>query len=715
MGSTFSEIAALNSEALFDKDNQEQVYAYEMISKTQNSFFLTGRAGTGKTSFLKYVQKNIRKNFVILAPTGVAAINAGGTTIHSFFGLNYGVIGPKDIAEVNSRKISVIKNVDTIIIDEVSMVRCDIMDAIDRALRHIRKSPEAFGGVQMVFVGDLFQLPPIATASDSDLLSKIYGTHSFYFYRSKAIQRIALPKIEFLRIYRQKDEQFIKILDSFRLGNVTPSILRQVNERVTGSILDKDDYRITLTSYKNDAELINRTRLSEIDSQSYFYEASYERDWTRCKDVAEDVLELKVGAHVMFTRNDSNGRWVNGTIGRISELTENSIQVCLGNGESEFVGKERWDAIEYVYNEETKEIKQSVVGSVTQYPLRLAWAMTIHKSQSLSFDKVAIDFGFGAFTYGQAYVALSRCRSLAGLQLLKPITFRSVQVSQEIIAFASSFNDNQQIAQELTIGETIDEDLRAHNFDGAATKLYDMAITAAKGANIPYAYDLMNRALGYVIEDDCLKGKRWEPVWNNSTEAIILNAIGLFYSGDHKKSLAILEAVLNSQPDNFNAMYVRTRCLEMDNRWDEVKDSCFKMMDIFQKAKFNGVDSVSFRKLGYRIAVYDDSIFANDGLNDMKRMVLEHPLIDTYHLALKQMIQKHKDEEAFRYDNANHICQQLFDRKINPETFLQTIKKERSENSEMWQAYISYLRNLEIPEGLTLWEEKCVVDAPIYE
>lgn len=440
-----------------DTSNREMCNAYELATKTRRSFFLTGRAGTGKTTFLKAIQEENTKRMIVLAPTGVAAINAGGQTIHSFFGLGFGVLGPGEIGTLNSTKISVVNNIDAIIIDEVSMVRCDIMDCIDRTLRHYRHSSFPFGGVQMILVGDMFQLEPIAKPEDKAILKTIYGNEECYFYNSRVIQSLNLPKIEFLKIYRQNDEHFIKLLEHFRTGRVTYSDLSLVNTRVVKSINNNENYKVTLTSYVRDAELINETKLVSLPGELYSFEAEFEGNVNGGREVAETLLRLKKGAQIMFTKNDADKRWVNGTIAIVTSISEVGIIVSKEDGEQIVLDRETWDICEYVYDPSVKSCKKRIVGRVTQYPVRLAWAITIHKSQSLTFDHVAIDFGWGAFSNGQAYVALSRARTLEGIDLIRPVTYRSVKVSQNVLQFSTSYNDRQQIELELSAGEAENE------------------------------------------------------------------------------------------------------------------------------------------------------------------------------------------------------------------------------------------------------------------
>lgn len=518
--------------SFFDENNTELQNAYRMIADTNQSIFLTGRAGTGKTTFLKAVVENVDKRFVVLAPTGVAAINAEGVTIHSFFGFDFGVQDNKSVGNVGIDKISMIRNIDTIIIDEVSMVRCDIIDAIDRTLRGYRNSSEPFGGIQMVFVGDLFQLPPVVKNDVAEYLHSLYNTHNFYFYNAKAFANIALPKIELIKVYRQADPDYIGVLDRIRMGKATHRDLDTINSRVESTAIFDDDLTLTLTSYKKDADLINKTRLDELGGRTYKYVAIHTGKDFRYSDVAEEELELKKDAQVLFTKNDSEcHRWVNGTIGRITDISENSIAVKLKDGKVCTVERATWDCYRYEYNSEKGRFERVVEGSVTQFPLRLAWAMTIHKSQSLTFDKVKIDFGRFAFAEGMAYVALSRCRTLEGLTLLKPITFQSVRVSGDVQKFASTFNDEEIIANELTVGEALNDFRKRNDFDGAAIKLYDMACAEAESGHTSFAYDLMNRSLSCIADDGCLVGHQWHRISNRDKYCIVLNAIGLFYSG----------------------------------------------------------------------------------------------------------------------------------------------------------------------------------------
>ena len=622
----------------FDSGNVEQNQAFDMIAKTNNSFFLTGRAGTGKTTFLKTVQEKIEKKFIVLAPTGIAAINAGGQTIHSFFGLDFGVLGPGDIGTMNSNKISLIRHIDTIIIDEVSMVRCDVMDAIDRTLRFYRKNSAPFGGLQMVFVGDMFQLEPVVTQVDREILQDIYRSDSFYFYKAAVIQRYGLPKIEFMKIYRQSDPVFIELLEHVRTGSVSYRDMLRINSRVVAPGEGSQKLKVTLTCTKRSAQLINEKKLEELGGDLMVYEAEHSGDTRKCQDVAEDRLCLRVGAQVMFTRNDPFQRWANGTLSVVHSLSDNCIKVRFDDGIIQEVQKVQWESIEYEYDEKSKSSKKRTIGTITQYPLKLAWAITIHKSQSLTFDRVAVDFGKSAFTNGQAYVALSRSRSLEGLELLRPMTLSSVLVSKDVLDFSADMNNTEIIMREINIGAAINGFVKKMDCDGAATTLYDMAQKEVDHGNYSYASELMTRAMSYVVDDECLKGKEWTPIMSDNVEHQFLNAIGLFYSGMVEESEKALSGMASLFSLSFDGLYILSRCYEEQGKWDRVEEIYKRMMEIFNQSREMGLDSISYRKFKYRLAILNERIYADPGAGLMRQLMAENPGYDKYHLALRAML-----------------------------------------------------------------------------
>lgn len=694
-------------EAKFDSTNNEQRSAYRMIERTNNSFFLAGRAGTGKTTFLKNVQEGIKKNFVILAPTGQAAINAGGQTIHSFFGFNFGVLGPGEIGSMNRMKIGLVRNLDTIIIDEVSMVRCDIIDAIDRTLRHYVGNSAPFGGIQMVFVGDMFQLEPIATQKDRETLKDIYGHECFYFYKAAAIERINLPKIEFLKIYRQSDPGFIELLEHVRLGKMTVRDLIRINSRV--SLCEDERMRITLCSTNADAKRINDGRLAEIDSEEKIYNATYSGKTRVTSDVAEELLTLKVGAQVMFTKNDRSRRWVNGTIGEIIELGEENVTVKLESGEQYIVEKEDWESIDYEYDHEKKRCIKTITGKVEQLPLRLAWAITIHKSQSLTFDHVAIDFGRGAFSNGQAYVALSRARTFDGLELVRPMSPASVRVSRAVLDFAEDFNDNDVIDRELSIGEAISAFEKSKDYDGAAVTLYEMASEEVGAGHTDRAYDYLMRAMAFIVDDECLKGKSWTTVNGAGNDFSVMNACGLYYSGKTDAAEAILRGLDNIWLDNnLLGLYLLARCLEDKEQWAELEEVYYRMLAIFNSVRDMGLDSISFRKMKYRLAILNERQFGDPGLGVMRNLIAENPSYERYHLAFRWMLWLHPEPiESYRKEMKSgngendikecKLIEMTLDQECSDGDFLQQLRADLAEKTDGWNDYRHFINGLKLP------------------
>lgn len=686
--------------ATFDSNNHEQQLAYEMIAKTSQSFFLTGRAGTGKTTFLKAVQQEVAKNFIVVAPTGVAAVNAGGKTIHSFFGLEMGVLCPWDMGQMNGERISLVRHIDTIIVDEVSMVRCDLLDAMDRTLRHYRRSSAPFGGIQMVFVGDMFQLEPVVTREDRAILQEHYGPGPYYFYKAAAIERMGLPKIEFRKIYRQCDPAFIEILEHIRTGRMTRRDLMRINSRVQVPGEGSDKIHIVLTTTRREAQYINESRLESITSAPVIFEAKYEGQMsgtTPGTDVVEDKLVLKKGAQVMFTRNSSTGAWVNGTLGIVESVDDSSIRVMLEDGSVHEIGKAQWDSIEYEYDKSTRSCKKKVVGTVTQYPLRLAWAITIHKSQSLTFDRVAVDFGKSAFCNGQAYVALSRARSLDGLELLRPMSPASVLVSNDVIAFSSDVNDEEMIRREVVIGEALGTLANAWDYDSSALMLFGMASDAAEIGDTASAYDLMIRSLAKVADDACLFGASWIPVQDNSYRAKILNAAGLYYSGQVEEAESILEGMRTVILSDVDALYILSRCKEERKAWDEVEAVYQDMLRLYDTLRDRGLDDESFRKVRYRLAILNESQYGDPGAGLMRQLVAENPAYAPFHKALRWMLRNNDDARAeAAEEEGNVLVEALFSDSVPDEEFLKAVLLAQAEKDASWNAYRRFINNMKL-------------------
>ena len=413
--------------------------AYSAIEDTNNHIFLTGRAGTGKSTLLKYFRTKTKKKHVVLAPTGVAALNVKGQTIHSFFGF-HPKIDKHLVHKAHSDNIDFFKKIDTIIIDEISMVRADLLDCVDKALRLNRGKPrEVFGGVQMIFIGDLFQLPPVVTKEDSNRFECEYT--SPYFFSSEAIADTPIKIIELNKVHRQKEKTFIDLLNKVRcgtLGRYDTSKWNACHDEFFAPT-DESDYVVHLTKTNKMAQVRNNFELKRLGGQEHMLKAQSMGELSARKMPSEAIIKVKEGARIMFTTNDPAKRWVNGSLGTIRKVRKTALSkyptldVELETGERVEVAQHKWEIFEYGLNGDSFE--EGVVGSYSQYPIVLAWAVTIHKAQGKTFDKVLIDVGWGAFAHGQMYVALSRCTTLEGIKLLKPFSPRDVIVDQAVLDF----------------------------------------------------------------------------------------------------------------------------------------------------------------------------------------------------------------------------------------------------------------------------------------
>ncbi len=467
-----------------DLDNQEWQQALQIIQYTRRSLFLTGKAGTGKSTFLRYVAQNTKKKYVILAPTGIAAINAGGQTLHSFFKLPFHPLLPNDsrynvrnmrkTLKYNGELIKLLRELELIIIDEISMVRADIIDFIDRVLRiYCRNMREPFGGKQLLLVGDIFQLEPVVKEDEWRLMQPFYA--SAYFFSAKVWQQMQLVSVELRKVYRQSDSEFIAILDRIRENAATDADLNAINSRVTvadgsaigtsspipdttmadGSAIGASShasFQITLATRRDTVDYINDEQLKQLDGNSSIFNGTIKGDFPLTSLPAPMELEVKPGAQVIFTKNDKEKRWVNGTIGVVIGIDEEEgiIGVVDEDGHEYDVVREVWENMRYTFNEKEQKIEEELLGTFVQFPLRLAWAITVHKSQGLTFRQVKIDFsGGGAFAGGQTYVALSRCSSLKGITLEEPIRRSDIFVRPEVVAFAKKYNDGKLMRQAI--------------------------------------------------------------------------------------------------------------------------------------------------------------------------------------------------------------------------------------------------------------------------
>ena len=449
-----------------DTNNKEFQDALQLITHTRQSVFLTGKAGTGKSTFLKYICNHTRKKYVVLAPTGIAAINAGGVTLHSFFKLPFRPMLPDDpdlslshgrifeFFKYPKEKRKIIAEVDLIIIDEISMVRADIIDCVDRILRVYSGNMRLpFGGKQLLFVGDVFQLEPVVPSDQKEILSLFYA--SPFFFSARVFKDINLVPVELQKVYRQTDPVFINVLDRIRNNAARKQELDTLNGRYFPSFEPQnEDMYITLATRRDQVDFINEKKLAELPGEEYVSVGKIEGDFPESSLPTQLNLSIKEQAQVIFIDNDYERRWVNGTIGMVSGIDENgNVYVLLESGVEHLVEPTSWRNYKYKYNEKERRIEEEIVGTFEQLPIRLAWAITVHKSQGLTFSRVVVDLTGGVFAGGQTYVALSRCTSLEGLVLKSKISSRDIFIRKEIVEFSQIFNNQALIEKSLKESE----------------------------------------------------------------------------------------------------------------------------------------------------------------------------------------------------------------------------------------------------------------------
>ena len=530
-----------------DLENEEMQKALQIIQFTRRSLFLTGKAGTGKSTFMRHIAATIKKKHIILAPTGIAAINAGGSTLHSFFKLPFHPLLPTDkrystrnirnTLKYNGEKTKLLREVELIIIDEISMVRADIIDFIDKVLRiYNRNMREPFGGKQLLLVGDIYQLEPVIKEDERQLLRPFYP--SCFFFDAHVFREMQLIAVELKKVYRQRDTQFISLLDHIRTSQVSDTDLRLLNARVNAEIgTEEGRLSITLSGRRDTVDYINEKQLNTLPDQPTIFYGHIEGEFPESSLPTPIELEVKTGAQVLFIKNDKERRWVNGTLGTIigfGDEEDGIIYVRTEDGRDFDVEREIWSNVRYTFNEKEQKIEEEEIGSYQQFPLRLAWAITVHKSQGLTFNNVKIDFTGGVFAGGQTYVALSRCTSLQGISLQEPIRRENIFVRTEVTNFARNYNNlniinsalqeskaDKQYADAMAAFDKGDMQAAIDNFFLAIHSRYDIEKPAAKRL-IRKKLNSVNMLKQQLAEARALEAQRSEQLKRLATEYTLL-------------------------------------------------------------------------------------------------------------------------------------------------------------------------------------------------
>lgn len=681
-----------NTEFIVDKDNKEQNLAYELISKTNKCVFITGKAGTGKTTFIKRIQREIPKNFLILAPTGIAALTVGGQTLHSFFGLPMEVLGPYAKIQISPMNECLLKHVDSIIIDEVSMVRCDIVDAIDRYLRLTFKNNMPFAGKQIIFVGDLFQLPPVVKQGsvENEMLYDLYGHGTPFFYKAHVLKSMNLPKIEFQKVYRQENSKFVEILNKMRNGYIEDKDLDAINKQINTNA-EIEPFSVILTGINKRAEQINSEKLDSIESEEVVYHGLRNGKFKPEECPVPEFLKLKVGAQVMFCRNNYYSNCANGTIAKVIKLDDDVIKVELEDGEEVNVERANWQSFEQVYNKETKKLESKSVGSYKQFPLRLAWAITIHRSQGMSFNRMHLDLSGGIFADGQTYVALSRMRSLDGLTLSYPLMKRHIKTNPEIKALANSFNDIEMIKEELTTGVIIAECLKNKDFDKAVESLFKISLHNIDEQDLRSAALTIKQMFDVMLDDENLKGitEGITTISGNSLTRYFLNSVICLYGKRYEEAIGYADMVLYRKKC-LEAMFVKSRALYELGNFKEASDILFDITTISN----NELDK---KAIDQKLLLFEAKVnekLGNSNIGISKELLKRCPssFVQPY-IFIREELNKGKEIIYDDDELQNPLIESFGDKSINNQSFIEEVSRYDYDSTE-FKAFKNFITKI---------------------
>ncbi|WP_291530762.1 AAA family ATPase [Bacteroides sp. UBA939] len=597
-----------------DTNNKEFQDALKLIQYTRQSVFLTGKAGTGKSTFLRYICQNTKKKHVVLAPTGIAAINAGGSTLHSFFKLPFHPLLPDDpnlslqrgriheFFKYTKLQRKLLEELELIIIDEISMVRADIIDAVDRILRvYSHNLREPFGGKQLLLVGDVFQLEPVVKGDEREILNRFYPTP--YFFSARVFNQIDLVSIELQKVYRQTDQVFVSVLDHIRNNTAGAADLQLLNTRY-GTDIEKheEDMYITLATRRDNVDYINDRKLAELPGEPTTFQGEVTGDFPESSLPTSRELVLKAGAQVIFIKNDFDRRWVNGTIGVVSgfDEVEETLYIITDDGKECDVKRDHWRNIRYKYNEKKKEIEEEVLGTFSQFPVRLAWAITVHKSQGLTFSRVVIDFTGGVFAGGQAYVALSRCTSLEGIQLKKPVNRADIFIRPEIVNFAGRFNNRQAIDRALKQAQADVEYVAAikafdkgnfetflHHFFKAIHSRYDIEKPVAQRL-IRHKLNLINKLRNSNEQLKSQMAEQQKRLQSYAREYYLMGNESITLAHDSRAAIANYNKALELYPEYTDAWIRKGITLFNDGKYLEAEE-CLNRAVKLRPAEFKAV------------------------------------------------------------------------------------------------------------------------------